>query len=428
MPMSDAPARSPRRLFEVVGIELEYMIVDRGTLSVRPIADQLLRAAAERQGAVLSPEEFPEDVDFGDIAWSNELQAHVIEMKTSEPIAIADLDRSARAFQESVGVANELLAPMGAALLPSGMHPLMDPHRELVLWPHANHEVYEAFNRIFDCRGHGWANLQSVHVNLPFWGDEEFGRLHAAIRVLLPILPALAASSPFVEGQATSFLDTRLEVYRTNSEAIPSITGHVIPEPVFTEAAYTREILERIRRDVAPHNAGGVLQPEWVNARGCIARFDRGSIEIRVLDVQENPAADIAVCGAIIAVLRALAGGSFASGEVLRSFSAEDLARVFLVAVRDAEEARIDDARYLDAFGWRRGACRAGDLWAHLLSHPDVRDQSDAMASLPTTPSLARRLLRAAGPSARREEIAAVYRRLLGSLSEGRPFTAPIHR
>ena len=50
--------------------------------------------------------------------------------------------------------------------------------------------MYEAYDRIFDCRGHGWANLQAVHLNLPFSGDEEFGRLHAAIRLVLPIMPA----------------------------------------------------------------------------------------------------------------------------------------------------------------------------------------------------------------------------------------------
>jgi len=47
----------------------------------------------------------------------------------------------------------------------------MDPNREMVIWPHDYSVVYEAFNRIFDCRGHGWANLQAVHLNLPFADD-----------------------------------------------------------------------------------------------------------------------------------------------------------------------------------------------------------------------------------------------------------------
>ena len=47
-------------------------------------------------------------------------------------------------------------------------------------------------------------------LNLPFSSDEEFGRLHAAIRLLLPLLPALAASSPLVEVyRANEFFHTR---------------------------------------------------------------------------------------------------------------------------------------------------------------------------------------------------------------------------
>ena len=83
-----------------------------------------------------------------------------------------------------------------AILLPTAMHPWMDPHTETLLWPHGNRDIYHTYNRIFNCQGHGWSNLQSVHVNLAFKGDEEFGRLHGAIRLLLPLLPALAITSP----------------------------------------------------------------------------------------------------------------------------------------------------------------------------------------------------------------------------------------
>ncbi len=71
-------------------------------------------------------------------------------------------------------------------------------------------------------------------LNLPFANDAEFGALHAAIRALLPILPALAASSPVIDGKPGGWLDNRLRVYRSNSAKIPSITGRVIPEAVFS--------------------------------------------------------------------------------------------------------------------------------------------------------------------------------------------------
>jgi len=169
--VSDAEERL--HLFQAYGVELESMIVDRETLDARPIADDLL-AAVSPEGS--EPEA---EVEFGDIAWSNELVLHVIEMKTNGPAV--SLDGLGARFREHVGRIHELLEPLGACLLPTGMHPWFDPDREARLWPHEYGPVYRTFDRIFGCRGHGWSNLQSTHLNLPFDGDDEFGRLHAAI-------------------------------------------------------------------------------------------------------------------------------------------------------------------------------------------------------------------------------------------------------
>ena len=88
--------------------------------------------------------------------------------------------------------------------MPSGMHPWMQPARETRLWPHESGPIHRAYDALFDCRRHGWANLQSMHVNLPFGEDltpdGEFARLHAAVRLVLPLLPALAASTPHHNG------------------------------------------------------------------------------------------------------------------------------------------------------------------------------------------------------------------------------------
>lgn len=287
--------QQPLGLFAGYGVELEYMIVDARSLSVRPIADQLLKSVA---GEVVS------DVELGDISWSNELALHVIELKTTEPSG--QLELLADRFQQQIGQINELLAPLGARLMPTAMHPTMNPEQELRLWPHDYNTVYETFNRIFDCRGHGWANLQSVHLNLPFANDAQFGRLHAAIRLLLPLLPALAASSPLIDGGRSGKLDTRLDVYRNNAARVPSVSGDVIPEPVFTREDYDREIFQRMYRDIAPLDVEGTLQYEWLNARGAIARWDRHAIEIRVLDIQECPAADLAILQSIRDVLQNL--------------------------------------------------------------------------------------------------------------------------
>ena len=118
-------------LFAAVGIELEYMIVDAESLNVRPIADAVLRDEA---GAVVS------DVEHADLAWSNELVAHVIELKTNGPAA--SVNNLATMFQSHVEEINGRLAPHRACLLPTAMHPWMDPHAEMVLWPHEYGDVY----------------------------------------------------------------------------------------------------------------------------------------------------------------------------------------------------------------------------------------------------------------------------------------------
>jgi gamma-glutamyl:cysteine ligase YbdK (ATP-grasp superfamily) len=389
------------------------MLVDAQTLAVRPIADRVLEAAA---GEIVS------DVERGETAWSNELVLHVLEMKTNGPAAL--LGPLTSAFQRQVHEANEMLAAMGARLMPTAMHPWIDPSREMRLWPHEYNPVYEAFNRIFDCRGHGWANLQSAHLNLPFSGDDEFGRLHAAIRLLLPILPALAASSPIKDGRVTGLVDSRLDVYRSNSRSVPSIAGRVVPEPVFTRAEYEHNILAPIYRDIRPHDPEGVLQHEWLNARGAIARFTRGAIEIRVLDVQECPAADTAICAAIVGILKALIAERFADRAAQRRADTRMLEQILLATIRDGEKATIDQTEYLDLFGAAAaGPCTAGHLLRKLVEAAELEASwLPALSVILDRGPLARRILGALGDDHSRDRQAAVYRGLCDCLATGHMF------
>ena len=47
--------------------------------------------------------------------------------------------------------------------------------------------LYVTPTMTFDCKGHGWSNVQSTHINLPFYDDKEFEKLHAAIRVIYTV-------------------------------------------------------------------------------------------------------------------------------------------------------------------------------------------------------------------------------------------------
>lgn len=402
------PSAGFLHLFEGFGVELEYMIVDRDSFDVRPIADRVLEAAAGEPTG---------DVERGALAWSNELVLHVIELKTNGPAPeMADL---AGLFQDDVRAINRLLGPWNACLMPSAAHPWMDPHTQSRLWPHDNAAIYSAFNRIFDCRGHGWSNLQSAHLNLPFADDDEFVRLHAAVRLVLPLIPALAAASPFLDGRATGLLDSRLEAYRRNCARIFSVTGHVIPEPVKSIAEYHDRILQRIYDDLAPHDPEGVLRFEWANARGAIARFDRRTIEIRVVDMQECPLADLAVLQAITCVVRGFTQADHSLRWRINALASERLLESLLKAVRDGEAAVIDDAAYLACLGMPAPA-DAAQIWSALIARfaGPSGPEAEALDCILNHGTLATRMLRRTGP-ATPESLRATSRALCSCLEDG---------
>jgi gamma-glutamyl:cysteine ligase YbdK (ATP-grasp superfamily) len=286
----------PYRLFEVIGIELEYPVVD-ASLRAQNLVAPLFQKLAGRAAS---------EVEHGGAAFSNELAAHVFEIKARQP------ERSLRSTEQHLvkgllAVLRVLRKDFGARLLPTAMHPFFDP-ADGELWPRAGRPIYETYARIFPVLSHGFMNVQSCHINLPFGTEEETILLHNAIACLLPYLPALAASSPVYRGRVGPYICNRLAFYKSNQKKVPSITGEVVPEYISSYAQYKREILEPIYKDLGKIQGGARLQHEWVNSRGAIMRFSRRAIEIRVLDSQECPKMDIAFAVFTRAVLKAMVG------------------------------------------------------------------------------------------------------------------------
>lgn len=404
-------------LFQGYGIELEYMLVDRDSLKVRPITDELIK---HETGAYVS------DFENGIVTWSNELVLHVVELKSTRPEN--NFNGLENAFAENVRRINAILAASNTMLMPTAAHPFMDPATETKIWPHENNEVYDIYNRIFDCRGHGWSNLQSTHLNLPFYDDEEFAKLHAAVRVILPLLPALCASSPILDGSLTGMLDTRLKYYKGNQSKIPSITGRVIPEAVFSKRNYLNTIYDKIRLDIAPFDPGNVLNPVWVNSRGAIPRFDRGSIEIRIMDIQECPAADMAITALVIELIKALVSEKFVDFENQTKWRTDFLAQLLEQAAIKGERAAIGDEGYLQVFGFPEKTAAMGDLWRHITERL-VRSGNVAVATwkreldvLLTQGTLSGRIVRTLGADHSRENITRVYKHLCDCLAQNKMF------
>ncbi|TWT89197.1 carboxylate-amine ligase [Neorhodopirellula pilleata] len=418
---------SELHLFDAFGIELEYMIVDEETLDIAPRADDVLLALNRLNDSSITVP--PTDFEQGAITWSNELARHVLELKTTDPAK--RLSRVASDFENALSAIKSTLSGDGLRLLPTAMHPWMNPATQTQLWPHEYHEIYETYDRIFDCRSHGWANVQSVHLNLPFHGEEEFAKLHAAVRLLLPILPALAASSPIVDGRATGRRDSRLQYYIDHCRVIPSLTGPIIPEAVYDESTYESTIFAPIRRDILPHDPNQVMNHEFLNARGAIARFDRGSIEVRVMDVQEYPGADLAICGLVVCVAKLLVAETWTSLDRQKEMPTSSLRTLLDQIIVDGERTVITDLEFLQHFAIDEPKITAKDLWTILIERARDGDSSlDAVAAplevIRKHGTLATRILKTLdvrpGDPISPEALHDVYQELADCLSRWEPF------
>ena len=399
------------RAFEGYGLEVEYMIVDRQTLGVMPIADHFLHEINHQSTHTATL-----------LSWSNELALHAVELKNPEPIS--DLTRLRPAFQTEIRRANRLLAAHGAMLMPGAMHPWMDPRVEARLWSKENHEVYEAFHRVFNCYDHGWANVQSVQLNLPFSGDIEFSRLHAAARLVAPIIPALAAASPVVEGQFSGYTDYRMHAYCTHQARVIESIGQVIPDTVHSREDYEQSVLAPMFSAIDELDPGGALRQEWLNVRAIVPRFSRNAIEIRNIDSQECAKSDLAIAQAISAVIRWLFETGSPTLAEQQAASTPMLARVLQSCIREGSHALLLEPQYLKLLHLPNTGLTAGGAWKLLIQRAQESgaqfDEATetALCLLLDQGTLARRILRGLNHDFSRPKLEAVWRDLCRCLAD----------
>jgi len=314
------------RTLQVLGPEHEFSIVDE-KLSPLPIVDKVIR---EVHGRIVN------NVDLGEFTFGKELQAHVAEFKAKEPFD------SPEVFEETMHNAvlkihDFLEKRYGARLLGLGMHPSL-LLGEVKVWSHRDRQIYEALSRIFNLNQHGWLNIQSFQLNLPFKNEREAIKLHNALSNLLPYLPAVAASSPIYESKIGDYVDNRLYFYLMNQMEVPSITGDMIPEYVSSFEEYEKTTIRQYSEDLAKVNAAKcLLNKEWLNSRGAIIRFDRKAIEIRIMDEQECVKSDVALSCFIRAALRGILQG----GKEFEYMPHEVLVNNLHAVIRDGLDALV---------------------------------------------------------------------------------------
>jgi carboxylate-amine ligase len=177
-----------------------------------------------------------------------------------------------------------------------------------------------------------------------------------------------------------------------------------------------------------------VLEPLWVNARGAIARFDRGSIEIRAIDTQECASADIAVVAVVCALLRGLVEQRWGSFADQKALATQQLADLLVRGIECSGNTRVDDAAVLKALGFEVTSMSGRALWSQLVErllrerlledHPAWDRALDVMTR---QGSLAERIVAALGPGAEqdppeRDTLLKIYHRLIECLASDTMF------
>jgi carboxylate-amine ligase len=185
--------------------------------------------------------------------------------------------------------------------------------------------------------------------------------------------------------------------------------------------------LQKIYRDIDPYDTENILKYEWLNSRGAIARFDRNTIEIRIIDIQECPTADLAVVTAIVETLKNLISEKWISYEEQKLWDEDQLAEIFLDVIKFGEEAEINDLNYLKIFGFDcEKRCRAKDLWNHIsrnIFEEDYFSNNEigrALNLILNEGTLSTRIINFLDHDFSQANILSLYRKLSSLLSEGK--------
>jgi len=308
-----------------MGPEHEFSLVGED-LRARPIVDKVLKTLAGR---------IVNNICNEGVCFGKELQTHVSEVKASIPFESPTCFEGT--IQNAVTSLEEFIQKrFGARLLGTGMHPFILPS-ETRIWKHRDRRIYDALGQIFNMNQHGWLNIQSFQLNLPYRNETDGIRLHNLMVNLVPYLPAISASSPIYESRVGRFRDNRLHFYGASQREIPSITGDVVPEYVASFEEYQRRIISVYTSELKRAGAQALLlEKEWINSRGAIFRFDRKAIEIRVMDEQECVKMDVALSCFIRAVLRGWMRTEFSHQ------SRDVLINNYKAIVKDGLEAIVD--------------------------------------------------------------------------------------
>jgi glutamate---cysteine ligase / carboxylate-amine ligase len=250
-----------------VGVEEEFAILDPRTLDLVPRFEQL-RGAAEGD-AVLSE------------GITGELISSEIEIISG---AGRDLHDALARQRERRRRLFALAAAQGVALGASGTHPWADYREQPIIDTEHYHRVEEGLKYV------AWRNNTfSLHVHVGVRGIDRAVQVCDRLRGVLPLLLAISANSPWLDGR-----DTGLQSARTQSFT-KSFPRCGVPDAFGGWAAYREyiELLVRTRSIVE-------FTQVWWSVR---PHFRFGTVEVRICDAQSTARESEALAALMVACI-----------------------------------------------------------------------------------------------------------------------------
>jgi carboxylate-amine ligase len=249
-----------------VGLEEEFAILDPTTLDLVPRFEELRDCALER------------DPLLGD-SITGELISSEIEIVSGRGTSLSDAiarqrERRRRLFR--------LAGEEGAALAATGTHPWADYREQPIIDTEHYRRVEEGLKYV------AWRNNTfSLHVHVGVRDIERAVRVCDRLRPLLPLLLAVSANSPFLDGRDSGLASARTQSFTRNFPrcGVPDAFGGWRPYREYIEFLLrTASIVEftQIWWSVRPH-------------------FRFGTVEVRICDAQSTAPESEALAGLIVA-------------------------------------------------------------------------------------------------------------------------------
>jgi carboxylate-amine ligase len=249
-----------------VGLEEEFQILDPVTLDLAPRFDELRDSAAER---------------------SQLLHDHI----TGELIAseIEIISGRGSDFRHALARQRELrrelfahAAARGAALGATGTHPWADYREQPIIDTEHYRRVEEGLKYV------AWRNNTfSLHVHVGVNSADRAVRVCDRLRPLLPLLLALSASSPFLDGRLSGLHSTRSQIF---TRSFPRCG---VPDAFGSWRVY-RDYIDLLL------GTSSIIEftQVWWSVR---PHFSFGTVEVRICDAQPTATESDALAALIVA-------------------------------------------------------------------------------------------------------------------------------